>query len=51
MIGAAIHVQEAHPWVYVTVGWVLTGGVIGAYYARVVLRIRRAERGAGDRPQ
>lgn len=31
-------------WVYVVVGWTLTGAVLAAYFGRVVVRIRRAER-------
>lgn len=29
---------------YVVAGWTLTAAVIGAYFARLVVRIRRAER-------
>jgi hypothetical protein len=40
-------VQLADPdygWAYVIVGWTLTGAVLAAYFGRLVLRIRRAER-------
>jgi hypothetical protein len=31
-------------WAYVIVGWTLTGAVLAAYFGRLVMRIRRAER-------
>jgi len=31
-------------WAYVVVGWTLTGAVLAAYFGRMVVRIRRAER-------
>jgi hypothetical protein len=31
-------------WAYVIVGWTLTGAVLAAYFGRLVVRIRRAER-------
>jgi hypothetical protein len=31
-------------WAYVIVGWTLTGAVIAAYFGRLAMRIRRAER-------
>jgi hypothetical protein len=31
-------------WAYVIVGWTLTAGVLAAYFSRLVVRIRRAER-------
>jgi hypothetical protein len=33
-----------YAWAYVIVGWSLTGAVLAAYYSRLVVRIRRAER-------
>jgi hypothetical protein len=41
----AAHLADAdYGWAYVIVGWSLTGVVLAAYYARMVMRIRRAER-------
>jgi len=40
-------VQLADPdygWAYVIFGWTLTGAVLAAYFGRLVVRIRRAER-------
>ena len=31
-------------WAYVIAGWTLTGALLGAYFARLVVKIRRAER-------
>ena len=41
----AVHLADAgYGWVYVVVGWSLTGVVLAAYFSRLVVRIRRAER-------
>ncbi len=41
----AVHLADAdYGWAYVIVGWTLTGAVLAAYFSRLVLRIRRAER-------
>lgn len=41
----AVHLADAdYGWAYVIVGWTLTGAVLAAYFARLVVRIRRAER-------
>ncbi len=41
----AVHLADAnYGWAYVIVGWTLTGTVLAAYFARMALRIRRAER-------
>ena len=33
-----------YSWAYVIAGWTLTGGVLAAYFGRLAVRIRRAER-------
>jgi hypothetical protein len=41
----AAHLADAdYGWAYVIVAWALTAVVLAAYYARLVVRIRRAER-------
>ena len=41
----AVHLADAdYGWAYVIVGWTLTGAVLAAYFSRLVVRIRRAER-------
>ena len=41
----AVQLADAdYGWVYVIVGWTLTAGVLAAYFGRLVVRIRRAER-------
>ena len=36
--------DSTYGWVYVIVGWSLTAVVLVSYYARIVLRIKRADR-------
>ena len=38
-------------WAYVIAGWTLTGAVLAAYFARLTLRIRRAERTLPPEPE
>jgi hypothetical protein len=33
-----------YAWAYVIIGWSLTGAVLAAYFGRLAVRIRRAER-------
>ncbi|MGZ4688755.1 MAG: hypothetical protein ACXVKA_11430 [Acidimicrobiia bacterium] len=41
----AVQLADAsYGWVYVIVGWTLTAVVLAAYFSRLVVRIRRAER-------
>ena len=41
---AAQLTDPVYGWAYVIVGWTLTGAVLAAYFGRLVVRIRRAER-------
>jgi uncharacterized membrane protein YciS (DUF1049 family) len=36
--------DSTYGWIYVIIGWSLTAVVLAAYYARMVVRIKRAER-------
>jgi hypothetical protein len=48
----AVHLADAdYGWVYVVVGWSLTGVVLAAYFGRMVLRIRRAEKSLPPEPE
>ncbi len=41
----AVHLADAsYGWAYVVVGWTLTAAVIAGYFARLVVRTRKAER-------
>jgi hypothetical protein len=42
--------DSSYGWVYVIIGWALTAIVLAAYYARMVVRIRRAERTLPSEP-
>lgn len=48
---AAELADPGYGWAYVIAGWTLTGAVIAAYFARVVVRIRRAERTLPQEPE
>jgi hypothetical protein len=43
MLAAAL-ADADYGWAYVVVGWTLTFVVLAAYFSRLVVRIRRAER-------
>jgi len=48
----AVHLADAgYGWVYVVVGWSLTSVVLAAYFGRMVLRIRRAEKSLPPEPE
>ena len=42
--------DSTYGWIYVIIGWSLTAVVLAAYYARIVVRIRRAERTLRSEP-
>ena len=42
--------DSTYGWIYVIIGWSLTAVVLAAYYARIVVRIRRAERTLPSEP-
>jgi hypothetical protein len=47
----AVHLADAdYGWAYVVVGWTLTAVVLAAYFARLVVRVRRAERSLPPEP-
>ena len=42
--------DSTYGWIYVIIGWSLTAVVLTAYYARMVIRIKRAERTLPSEP-
>ena len=42
--------DSTYGWIYVIIGWSLTAVVLAAYYARIVVRIRRAQRALPSEP-
>ena len=48
----AVHLADAdYGWAYVIAGWSLTGVVLAAYFGRIVVRTRRAERSLPPEPE